>query len=421
MNSNNSFSISFLLLFFIAIFNLSLAQSGASVPFLNLQQSPLLVGAGNIGASIISSDPAGFYYNPAQLGNFSRKNTFAVFFMPEKLEWFPNYYPNRFLQSHSAAVGYNFQNDNSDIPLSIGFGYIHNKIDFGELLRLDPAWYGSLGGPKSFDSFDCFSFGASYDYYLQFNVGFALKFFTTKLSHLGNGEEFGRGEHKGTAFDFGMMIITPLSRLLFNDAKFSFIKDSELKPELNMSIGYSITNIGKKVYYFDASQADPLPRTTRLGYSLTLGLKLLYKDLTIDALNYSLTIEAEDLLFRTTNVDNFQYQSLLGDINLFNHLIRLRSDSNVIVHKGHIINFFETVTLLYGSYNDNYYKIIKSTGFALSTEGILRLIDSFYDNCILDYINKHIVIEYINTDFYIGTTFQKNMKGIYFYLKSMEI
>jgi long-subunit fatty acid transport protein len=48
--------------------------------FLGLQQSPLLIGAGQIGAAIPMKDASGFYYNPAQLGYFSHENNISVFF-----------------------------------------------------------------------------------------------------------------------------------------------------------------------------------------------------------------------------------------------------------------------------------------------------------------------------------------------------
>lgn len=81
---------------------------GQAVPFLELQQSPLLFGAGQIGVSIPMSDPLGFYYNPSQLGYFSRDNNLSMLALPHKTKLLKYFAPNLNLSfnTYGMTAGY---------------------------------------------------------------------------------------------------------------------------------------------------------------------------------------------------------------------------------------------------------------------------------------------------------------------------
>ncbi len=67
------------------------SQTGA-LPSANLQQSPLLIGSGNIGVGIPNDDVLGFYVNPAILGYSARNNHASISIMPTKTNWFTQDY-----------------------------------------------------------------------------------------------------------------------------------------------------------------------------------------------------------------------------------------------------------------------------------------------------------------------------------------
>lgn len=291
-----------------------------------------------------------FISNPAQLGYFSLENNFALSFLPNKTYWFNSRSPNLSYNNYSFAAGYNFGKYNGNLPLSVGIGYIHNRFDYGRYSFNYSGNPGSVGTFESYDSFDGISIGASYKYYLIFNLGISAKFFNSVLSDQPTAEESGAGKTKGSAWDFGAMVITPVSELLFKDAGVKFGKDLLFKPVFNFTLGYSFTNLGKEIYYIDPAQADPLPRTARLGYSFDLGVKMSAGRNTIKAINYSFTAEAENSLIKNTNNGNVEYNGMLGDIKLGRNLIDLKGDNTVIVHKGHIAGFFETFILISGRY-----------------------------------------------------------------------
>jgi hypothetical protein len=389
-------------------FKILFAQGEAAVPFLELQQSPLLHGAGQIGVSIPMSDPLGFYFNPAQLGYFSRENSFSILALPQKIKWLGDAFPGLTLQTFGITAGYNFRNREHGVPLSIGVGYIHNSTSYGKFI-------GTYGSFESYDNFDCFSMGASYEYYLLFNLGFSIKPFS---SHLAPGAEV-----NSTAFDFGALIIAPISKLLFNNAKMKLDPNSYVKPRFDFSLGYSVLNIGKKISYIDAAQADPIPRTARFGYTFKFGLDLFTNKYKINTLDYSFTAEAEDILIkRSIDTNSFlatqEYQNFWGDINLGKHLIELRGDQNVVVHRGHIFKLFETVIITSGRFNGHGYDNRKANGFGISTEGIFKLLSTSINNSAVDFISDHFVLEYYDTNTFVDSDFETNFKGIALRLKN---
>lgn len=368
------------------------SQGESAVPFLVLQQSPLLQGAGQIGAAIPMKDALGFYYNPAQLGYFSHENNLSISFMPQKTQWL---FPEWKFQSFGISAGYNFNKDKNGIPLSIGIGYIHSKFDFND----DIVGF--------YNSFDCFSVGASYDYYLLFNLGLAVKPFTSKFTYSG-----GPYEAKSTAFDFGAMVVAPLSKLFFDNLKLNLNSKYLIKPKVDFTLGYSMTNIGKKISYVDPAQSDPIPRTARLGHSTDLAIELFSKTDKLSLLDYSFTAEAENLLFKYDSNQKIEYKNFLGDIKIGKHLIQLKSDGKVVVHRGHIFRLFETLIITSGRYNGSGYDNIKSKGLGFSSEGLFKLSGILLNDPIVDFIAKHIVLEYYNANTFVDSGLETNFKGL---------
>lgn len=403
-------------LFFI---NSAYGQGETAVPFLTLQQSPLLIGAGGIGTAIPTNDPVGHYYNPALLGNYALKNNFGVTFMPNKTDWMPGTFPYHF-QSFGVAAGYNFLKDS--IPLSIGLGYIHNKISFGQFLRINPNSPEFHFSSDVYDIFDCFSIGVSYDYLLLFSLGISVKSYTSELGNQFIENKLVETKTSGTAFDFGAMVTTPISKLFFDNYKINIGANSAIQPKTDLTIGYSLTNIGKKLYYIDPAQADPLPRTARLGYSLNFALELSSNSIKkLNLIDYSFSAEANDILVIRDNALDVQYQNILGDISIGKNLIELKGDQSVIVHKGHILKLFDTVIITSGSfYGRGYLDTKKTNGIGFSSDGLLKLLSESVDNPVINYISSHFVIEYYNTYSFVDSCLETNFKGVVLNYRGVE-
>jgi len=125
------------------------------------------------------------------------------------------------------------------------FGGNITYISYGKFLRTNEA-ADTLG---SFESFDI-AFTGSYGTALtsRLKVGLSAKLLYSKLSDLGAGLEKGKGTSAGFAVDFGMIYL--LSHRL--------------------TLGMALTNLGPKMAYIDAAQADDLPRNLAAGFAYKL-------------------------------------------------------------------------------------------------------------------------------------------------------
>ena len=404
----------YVFLFLLSV-GISYGQGEAAVPFLEMQPSPLLLGAGWIGAAIPMKNADDFYYNPAQLGYFSRENNFSVFFMPQTTNWMPHY-ADLENNTFSAAAGYNFYNSHTELPLSIGIGYMHYKIDYGMTRIITPSNPVLDKSYTTYDSFNCFSVGASYDYFLLFNLGFSIKSFT---SYLGQNYEV-----NSTAYDLGAMITAPVSKLFFDNPKFDLGSQNFLKPKFDITVGYSLLNLGKKIYYVDPAQSDPIPRTARLGYTFDFGLELNSSWIkNLNAFEYSFTAEADDILINRDSYGNSSYQNMFGDISIGDNLINLEANSKVEVHRGHIFRFFDTIIIISGRQDGrgNNDANRKSNGFGISTDGLFKLFNSTVDDPIINYISNHFTMEYYDVNVFASSILETNLKGLVLNYRGLEL
>lgn len=407
------------------------SQNGAFASA-NLQQSPLLIGAGSIGAAIPNDDVFGFYLNPAILGYSARNNHFSFSVMPTKTDWFTqnfyymhpasSSYPGLFILDNSEQptfynlgfnFGYNLKSTELKLPISIGFGYIYNEFQYGKVSYnpFDYSFREEQEKGDNYDEFNCFSIGVGIDYFVKFNMGFSIKSFNSKLSPFYDNPQNYIAE--GTMMDYGALLIVPISDLILQEHKYEYDKSPKLKPITNFSFGFSSTNHGDEIYYIDKSQKYPLSRTARIGYTFEFGLDLILEKNIINLFKYSFTAEAEDLLIKYNDRylnSGTKYQSGIGDIKLQDHLFFLIADEKVVVHKGHILNLFDTFTLIFGSLDGkNINPINKTSGVGISSKGIFNLLNTHTDNKVLKYITKHFQIDYIATDYdFNSMSFAKN-------------
>jgi hypothetical protein len=388
------------------------SQGLAAAEFLGFQQSPLLIGAGQIGVAIPMKDASGFYYNPAQLGYFSHENNISVFLMQQTAPWSSIGLTNTPIQTINISAGYNFKKDNNDLPISIGIGYSKSKFDFLDEINVASIYNGAI---YSRNSLDCFSIGACYENILLFNIGFSLKSFNS-ITYVPVGRNT-----TGTAFDFGAMIITPISKLLFNDYQLKLPDKTIFKPKFDFTVGYALTNVGKEINYLNRIIADPIPKTARLGYTFDFGIELTAKTTKIDAIDYSFTVEAEDMLIKN---DNFvrEYDNSLGEFNIVKNLIELQGNQSVIVHRGHIFKLFETVIIMSGRFEGQGFNVSATNGFGISSEGIFKLLSSSTNNPVFRYITDHFVLEYYNSNtYYDDSIYKANYQGITINFRGIEL
>ena len=394
--------VKFVLFLLILIGIKSFSQPSAALPFMTLQQSPFLFGAGQTGVAIPMKDPIGFYFNPALLGRFSENSRFSFLFMPQETKWASQ--NDIKFNTYGFSGGYNLSGMLKGFPLYVGIGYLHNNIDFNSL------------GPQSSENFDAFSLGIGTKVLVNFSLGISIKKFESTLVSIGPDKDLKPTTADGTAYDFGALVTAPVSELLFDNVLFELNNEVQFKPDVNFSLGYSLSNVGDKIAYDDELQPDPISRTARLGYSANFGVDFVFKQNAIKAFDYLFTAEAQDLLVKETLLDT-EYQGMFGQISLGKHLIGLNGDENVIVHKGHIINLFETLSLAYGSFVGSGNTLeAKTDGIVVSTKGLGKLLIPHITNSYLSYLLENLSFEYYNTNAFVDSRFETNFKGVAVFL-----
>ena len=373
---------------------------------------------GQTGTALPTEDPFGFLWNPAQLGYTSQNNNFSFIFYPSKAEWLPQFNLDLELKGTAFNAGYNFK-DIIKFPLSVGFGYSNFEINFGEFIRYDENG-NPIGTFQSKDYYNAYSLGIGIDYYAQFNAGFTFKSVTSILSDRPTGEEEGVGTAEPSVVDFGLLINVPVLKLIDKDLNFELENDMQLKPDFNFSIGYSKSNIGDEVYYIDPAQADPLPRMDRIGYGFSTGFDLLGDNFQMEILNFSLTVEADDILIDRDST-GWDYQSTLSDLQFVKNLINVEGTEEIVSHIGLKIDLFETVSFSTGHFSGRGFDERKTSGYELRAKGIFKLWALWAKDPFTDFLRDHIDIRYYNTNYFDDHDwFETKMTGLALYVHNLN-
>ena len=397
-----------LILLFAIIIYFPLSVSGQEILLFN--PSPSLNAVGSTGTAIPTEDPLGFIWNPAQLGFTSMTNNYSYVFYPSKqisITTFPYSYE---INSYAFNLGYNFE-DLVRLPLSFGFGYSNVESN---------VFVNGLFSPVDDhhrEYYNTYSFGLCVNYYLQLSAGFSIKDFTSILP-----------EYEGyiikanrTLNDFGLLLNVPVLRLINKNLTLELGDGEYLNPKFNFSLGYSKSNIGDSIYYFDGGRADPLPRVDKIGYGISTGIEYSTNDFNINVFNFSFTAEAEDVLITWRNYSQWDYQSTLSDLKLWKNVIMLEGDNKIVSRVGLKIDFVETVSLLHGHFQGRDYPSHRRTnGFELRAKGLFKLYALWAKDPITDFLKDHIDIRYYNTDFLQDKSNEIKMSGLVFYIQNIN-
>jgi hypothetical protein len=410
MKNHNFIFIGILFLF---AFNFSLAQGEAALPFLVFPVSPAQNAMGATCTSLPTDDTYGFLFNPAQLGYTSQSNNLSFIFYPSKIEW--ENFNQVSLHGIGLNLGYNFKSL-LNFPLSVGIGFANPEINYGEFTTTsgnDPTATSTFE-PK--DYYYAYSLGVGIDYYIQFYAGITYKDITSILSDQPV-EQGGLGKAEVSTLDYGFLLNVPILRLINENIDFNMIQDVPIKPYLNLSFGYAISNIGDEVVYFDPAQADPLPRAARLGYGISTGINMQFEKFVLNAFDIAFTVDAEDILIEKDDISGSAYQSGLGDINFSKNVIQIEGDENVVSHAGLQISLLETLVLRSGHFSGRHFGERKTDGIEIRAKGLLKLLEELSDSPTIKFISDHFDLRYYNTDYVSALS---KMNGIALVINGFE-
>ncbi|MCI0692680.1 hypothetical protein L0337_11840 [candidate division KSB1 bacterium] len=393
---------------FLTIASSVLAQGpgSAGVVFLLIQPSPRAIGMGGGSVASIKTDAIGIAFNPARLGVAALDKYFVGEFYPNKTAWLPQLAPDIRYNARTVLFGYNFKRLEKGMPISFGIGYTRIFIDLGEQIitgENDPT---PLGRFRSTERANVWTFGVGVDHLVKAGIGLSLKDIESNLAPPVAGAEQSGGQASATAHDWGLVVHLPIDEAISKLGKISFEPYPGVRPSLGLGFGYSKSNIGDKITYIDASQADPLPRIARVGFSLNAGLLLVSAKQIWHIFSYEHLNEAEQLLVRTGS-GSVTYAKLLGDIDIWNHVIRGKSGATIITKRGWELRLFEIFSYQQGRHEDALGKVYYDTeGIGLGLSGVLKAIwhlsPQSENSGVIAFLTNHLDIQYHSSNLNAG-------------------
>jgi len=368
------------------------AVSDAAVLFLLISPSPISNGMGQTFIALPKSDPYSTLYNPGNLGLSAIENYFSIGFYPEKVKWLPSIADDIFYDSKAINAGFRLTTN-----IYVGIGYHIVYLDLGEQLLTGEEGPEPIGSFQSWEKARGLSIGLGGDFGVKIGLGTTGKFIESHLGLLKSGSEYEEAKAEAYAWDFGGIVEIPLFKLLNDPLHFTF-EGHQLHPFLNPALGYSLNNYGNEITYHLEEQADPLPRSARVGFRMNAGIMLSDENLIWKIVAFNWGRNAEDLLIKERKPPDFkvEYQGLMGDINFVNDLICWKPNEKIVKMQGWQLNCLETFYYRKGSYDDPDGKVqYKTTGYGFGLAGLLNLGRIvFPENNTIKFIAEHIDIQY---------------------------
>ncbi len=232
------------------------AQGESAVPFLLISPNSRASGIGESGTGSVD-DASAIYWNPGALAFLDGQELSIT-----HANWLP-----QFQQSDLFYDYLNYRIRLDDIGGTLGGSFTY--LNLGKFART------SSEGPDVIEEFKAFEFALTVGYstkaFDDLGLGLNLRFIHSALSPIGTEQEQGTGIANTISVDIAAMYRPlKLEVPLLGDIGKRF------------SAGFNLSNIGPKVTYIDAAQADPLPTNLRVGF----GYKLVEDE--FNSLQYSL-------------------------------------------------------------------------------------------------------------------------------------
>jgi len=212
------------------------AQGESAVPFLLIGPNSRNAAIGETGTGLIN-DASAMHWNPSGLA-FQKGTELNITHSP----WLPGLGLGDLFYDYLSGKYY-VKKLKGTIGVSITY------LNIGKIIRTDE-FGNEIGDYQAFDLAVAVGYGTKVT--RDIGVGVVTRFIYSKLAVGNVGGEKGTGTAYDLSFD-----ISGLWRP--TKTKMKFIND-------RLGIGINFSNLGPKVTYVDAAQADPLPSNLRLGF-----------------------------------------------------------------------------------------------------------------------------------------------------------
>jgi len=312
-------------------------------------------------------------FNPAQLGMSSQTDFLSTEMYSHKTQWLPQFrLSDLWINNYSIMYGMKLPEDDKS-NISVGFGYSRLFLNLGRFIVTTEKGPEPIATFDGYETSDNFSMGIGVDLGITVAFGTTIKKITSKLSPIGTAMEKTAGTANVWATDIGLLAKIPVMDYLFKDNK---LPEKTFTPFFDITSAYTLNNLGGSVWYIDASQADPLPRTARLGWSGEAGIKFHSEKIDVSLITLTIAREAENLLVKKNLDGTWNYEGIpFGNINIYNNLIASEANGYITVRRGFSAEFFETVTIRQGSYEGEGNLSYSTSGYTISTRGISNIIN----------------------------------------------
>ncbi len=394
----------YLLLSFVFACSVSYAQEG-----IHLSPSPQLTALGGTGTAVITDDAFAFFYNPAQLGQWSKDNNLATHFYTDAVDLYPVYVSGWKFNNTSVVAGYNFRNILPKLDISFGVGYLYNHYDYG----VYTSEYSPDGIQGVYDYYKSYSVGVGFHSLVDFSLGLSYKNLYTRNSDNAADQKKISAEELTGVLDYGAFLNIPVHTLLMNSESFSF--GNQFSPFLNMSIGCAWQNVKKESAKrgLESNYYQSGTREARLGYSFDLGTDFKINDQSLRPIEVKWITEA--IAFLNSSVSptgDVVYQGGFGDMDLGVNLIQRKGYQSVVRLSGFSVEFARVITINSGS-RATQWDLFSTSGYSLRLQGVLELINAFYPVPALKNIAQHFDFKYDKGIFYKGIKdLETTMEGI---------
>jgi hypothetical protein len=234
----------------------AMAQGESAVPFLLIAPNSRSSGIGESGTGTVD-DASAIFWNPAALAFLNGTEISLT-----HANWLPQFQQSDLFYDHL-----NFRTHVDGIGGTIGAAVTY--LNLGEFIQTSSA------GPQEIGRFKAFEFAVVGGYatkvFDDVGMGINIRFIRSQLSPFGAEQEQGEGIASTVSVDLAMMYRPAVLEVpLLGDLGKKF------------SAGFNLSNLGPKLTYIDAAQADPLPTNLRVGF----GYKIFEDE--FNSLTYSL-------------------------------------------------------------------------------------------------------------------------------------
>jgi len=237
------------------------AQGESAVPFLLIAPNSRASGIGESGTGTVD-DGSAIFWNPGGLAFLDGQEVSIT-----HANWLP-----QFQQSDLFYDYLSYRNRVDDLGGVLGFSATY--LNLGEFIVTGE------GGPQELGRFKAFEFALTAGYatkaFDDLGIGMNLRFIRSSLSPIptpgAGGEQTGKtGVANTVSVDLALM---------YRPQRLNFLGLGDIGKDF--SAGVNLSNLGPKVTYINADQADPLPTNLRVGF----GYKLLEDE--FNSMTYSL-------------------------------------------------------------------------------------------------------------------------------------